>query len=140
MPNIYTHTHTNTHKHTHSSGTKCFDFRSIHSVYTDILSISMTHGWVILPLQHVMWGQADPRCLNAVWWFSDSMCPCLDRQCTEFWAMIFKFNFCAYNLVCTVQKFSDIAVVFVETIHTEMLYLIWQLNIFTDQSYCRNYN
>jgi hypothetical protein len=29
--------------------------------------------------------------------------------------MIFKFNFCAYNLVWTVQKFGGIAVMVVET-------------------------
>jgi hypothetical protein len=33
--------------------------------------------------------------------------------------MISKFNVCAYNLVWTVQKFSGIVVVFVETNHTE---------------------
>jgi hypothetical protein len=32
--------------------------------------------------------------------------------------MIFKFNFCAHNLVWTVQNFSGV-VVFVETNHTE---------------------
>jgi hypothetical protein len=33
--------------------------------------------------------------------------------------MIFKFNFCAYNLVWTVQKFGGIVVMVVETKHAK---------------------